>query len=262
MTKEQRLAVVALLALAVVRCGDAAGPSTIETEWNGTIAQGDAIEIKGVNGDIIAHATSGSQVIVTVAKEGRDSDPAEVHIEVVTHSGGVTICAMYPDVPGEPPNECAPGDQGRMNAQDNDVQVTFSVSVPAGVDFVGSAVNGSVTATSLGSNASATTVNGNISISTSRLAAGTSVNGSISTIIGLPDWDRDLAFTTVNGNISIQVPAGTNADVRLDTVNGSITTDIPLTIVSPGDIRGILGVGGRSLLAATVNGNVELDRGS
>jgi len=84
-------------------------------------------------------------------------------------------------------------------------------------------------------------VNGDIAISTSQLVAGTTVNGSISTIIGLPDWDRDLAFTTVNG---------------------SITTDIPVTIVSPGDIRGILGAGGRTLLLATVNGSVELDSGS
>ncbi|MFC1639435.1 hypothetical protein ACFL3B_01570 [Gemmatimonadota bacterium] len=262
MTRKHGVAAVALLALAVVSCGDAAGPSIVDTEWNGTISQGDAVEIKGINGDIIASPTSSTSVTVTVSKEGDDSDPAEVEIEVITHSGGVTICAVYPDVPGEPANECAPGDQGRMNTRDNDVEVTFWVSLPAGVDFVGRTVNGSVTGASLGSNASAITVNGDISITTSQLASGTSVNGSINTVIGLSDWDRDLAFTTVNGDISIQVPVGTNADVRLATVNGSITTDIPLTLVHPGDIRGTLGAGGRVLRITTVNGSVELDSGS
>ena len=144
MTQKYRVAVLAAVTLAVMSCADAAGPSIVDTEWTGTISQGDAIEIKGINGDVIASATSSNTVTVTVSKDGDRSDPTEVDIEVVTHSGGVTICAVYPAVPGDPANECAPGDQGRMNTRDNDVEVTFWVSVPAGVNFVGSAVNGSV----------------------------------------------------------------------------------------------------------------------
>ena len=262
MTSPYKLSALALTAVAVVNCSDVAGPSTVDAEWNGTISEGDAIEIKGVNGDIFASATSGNSVIVTIVKEGRDSDPDEVEIEVVTHSGGVTICAVYPDVPGEPANECAPGNQGRMNTRDNDVEVTFRVSVPAGVDFIGGTVNGSITGTNLESNATASTVNGDVFLATSRHATGSSVNGSINTTIGLSDWDRDLGFTTVNGDVSIQVPAGTNADVRLTTVNGSITADIPLTMVSPGNIIGILGDGGRALRVTTVNGSVALETGT
>ena len=149
-----------------------------------------------------------------------------------------------------------------MNTRDNDVEVTFWVEVPAGVDFVGSTVNGSVSGTDLSSNAFANTVNGDVNFSTSQLATATTVNGSIDARIGLTDWDYDLGYTTVNGNISVFVPTGTNADVHLHTVNGSITADLSLTIVSPGDIRGVLGNGGRTLAMTTVNGNLVLDSGS
>jgi len=46
------------------------GPLTGDTEWSGTIARGDAIEIRGVNGDIFATRASGPVVIVTASKEG------------------------------------------------------------------------------------------------------------------------------------------------------------------------------------------------
>ena len=68
-------------------------------------------------------------------QEGPQERPAEVKIEVVEHAGGVTICAVYPS--SGAPNECKPGKGGRMNVRDNDVNVEFKVSVPAGVRFVG-----------------------------------------------------------------------------------------------------------------------------
>ena len=46
----------------------------------------------------------------------------------------MTICAAYPDVPGQPANGCLPGDEGSTHVEDNDVRVDFTVSVPAGVD--------------------------------------------------------------------------------------------------------------------------------
>ena len=62
------------------------------------------------------------------------------------HAGGVTICAVYPSRDARKPNECPPGDGGRMNVQNNDVSVRFTVRVPAGVTFVGKTVNGEIEA--------------------------------------------------------------------------------------------------------------------
>ncbi len=251
----------ALAAAAVLQCGESAGPNGLDFEWSGTINQGDAIEIKGVNGSIVATATSGNTFRVTATKQAQQSEPASVDIEVVTHAGGVTICAVYPDVPGQPPNECAPGNLGRMNVQNNDVEVDFAVTVPAGVDYIGTTVNGSVGGFGLGSNAFGTTVNGDVEITTSQLATAVTVNGAIAVAVGLTDWGRDLSFTAVNGNVTVEVPSGTNAEARLATVNGGISSDFPLTEVSPGNVQGTLGTGGPFLRLITVNGNVRLDQG-
>jgi len=82
------LATASLGAAALVGCGngDATGPngngSDDSFEWSGTIAQGDEIEIKGVQGSITATGTSGGQVEVRATKSGSQDDPAEVTIEV------------------------------------------------------------------------------------------------------------------------------------------------------------------------------------
>lgn len=253
---------IAFAALVPLGCDEATGPDGHDFEWSGTIAPGLAIELKGVNGDIVASGASGSTALVTATKTGVLRDPAEVYMEVVTHAGGVTICAIYPDVPGQPPNECAPGDLGRVSAQNNDVNVTFTVSLPAGVDLVGTTVNGSVSGTNLGSEAFGTTVNGNVTLATSELATALTVNGTITVAIGSTDWGRDLDFVAVNGNVTVEVPAATNAEARLTTTNGSINSDFALTQVAAGDVRGTIGAGGRLLRLTTVNGNVALERGS
>src|SRR5262249_57043686 len=110
-------------------------------------------------------------VEVAATKSAVRSNPAEVRIEVVQGANGITICAVYPNVPGKEPNRCAPGDEGRMNTQNNDTQVHFNVRVPAGVVFVGRTVNGEINADSLQSDVDARTVNGSVHVATSGAAA-------------------------------------------------------------------------------------------
>jgi DUF4097 and DUF4098 domain-containing protein YvlB len=253
-------AVVAVFAL--VGCGESTGPVVIDFDWGGVVAQGDVVEIKGTNGAINASFTTGNQVVVTAQKQGDQSDPATVDIEVVTHAGGVTICAVYPDVPGQPANVCAPGDDARLNNQNNDVEVTFTVAIPAGVDFDGLTINGSVTGTNLQSNASALVVNGGVTITTTELATAIVVNGNIVVTQGEGNLDRDLEFVTVNGNVTVQVPANTNAVVELSAANGNASSDFSLTRINAGSMQGALGSGGFDLTLVTVNGNVTLLRGS
>jgi len=233
-------------------------------EWQGSVARGDAIEIKGINGGIKASGTSGSQVTVTAVKKGRHDDPSEVTIEVVEHSGGVTICAVYPDVKGKK-NECAPGDRGHLSSRENDVSVQFTVQVPAGVKLVASTVNGDIDAGGLQAAARATTVNGDVKLSTSGEARATTVNGSIQASMGSADWNGTLSFNTVNGNITVSLPEGVSTDVSAATVNGSMNTDFPLTIkgrFSTKSMHGTIGSGGRDLELETVNGSIHLKNGS
>ena len=232
-------------------------------EWQGTVDRGDAIEIKGINGGIKASGASGGQVTVSAIKKGKDDDPADVRIEVVEHSGGVTICAVYPDADGKK-NECAPGDGGRLSSKDNDVSVSFTVRVPAGVRFVGTTVNGDIEAGNLEADVVATTVNGGVKVSTSGLAKATTVNGSIQASMGRADWGGTLSFNTVNGSITVNLPQGVNTEVSASTVNGSMETDFPLTIkgrFSMKNMHGTIGSGGRELEMETVNGSIHLKSG-
>src|SRR4051794_767459 len=88
-----------------------AAPASAQNDfhWNGALTPGQTIEIKGVNGSIRAAASPSGQAEVTATKESRRSNAGDVRIEVVPHAGGVTICAVYPDVAGREPNRCAPG---------------------------------------------------------------------------------------------------------------------------------------------------------
>jgi hypothetical protein len=228
--------------------------------WQGRVAAGAAVEIKGVNGGIDAEPASGNEVEVTAVKRARRSNPDEVEIKVVEHAGGVTICAVYPSRDGKA-NECLAGGAGRMNTRDNDVNVDFEVRVPAGVRFVGRTVNGGIKARNLPSDAEAYTVNGGIEIESAGVARAETVNGGIRATLGRADWQGELALKTVNGGIRLSVPAGLNAELKAETVNGDITTDFPLTVqgrFSKRKISGTIGTGGRQLELETVNGGIEL----
>lgn len=250
---------VAGLALALSVAAGPAGAAD-EFSWSGRIADGKAIEIKGVNGGIVAGAASGAEVEVTARKTARHSDPDSVKIEVVEHADGVTICAVYPSREGRE-NVCAPGRGGRMSVRDNDVKVEFSVRVPAGVRFLGHSVNGGITAKGLKGDVDAHTVNGGVEVETAGHAEAVTVNGSIEAAVGRADWTGSARFKTVNGAITLSLPAGTNADVSAKTVNGGIDTDFPITVqgkIGRRRLEGTIGSGGRELELETVNGSIEL----
>ena len=228
--------------------------------WHGAVAAGKTIEIRGVSGDVVATLASGNEVEVTADKHARHSDPADVQIQVVQGADGVTICAVYPGRG----NTCEEG-HSHMNVRDNnDVQVDFTVHVPRGVTFHGVTVNGDVEATGLGGPTDVETVNGSATIETSSgQARAKTVIGSVTATVGSTSGSGSLDFETVNGAITLSLPAGLNADVAAETVNGSITTDFPIQVqgrMSPRELRGQIGSGGRELHLETVNGSIRIRR--
>lgn len=248
----------------------AQGPALAQGDfrWEGALAAGKSLEVKGVSGDVRAfHATDGPAVVEAM-KRARRSDPGAVHIEVVEHADGVTICAVYPTRADEKPNVRKPGGEGRLRAKDDDTRVDFTVRLPRGVRFVGRTVNGGVEATGLQSDAEAHTVNGDIELRTSGEATAQTVNGSIRAGLGRVDSEH-LSFKTVNGGITVALPDGVTLDVEAETVNGYFSSELPITIRGgnaglrwgPRRIRGTIGGGGPSLELKTVNGTIRLTRG-
>ncbi len=255
---------IAIGAALAAGCGDSdptgLKPGAEEFDWSGVVASGDRIEIKNISGNVRASLTSGNEVLVHATKTGRDSDPASVTIEVVRHAEGVTICAVYPDVPGQAPNECLPGLQGNMSTRDNDVNVAFTLSVPAGVHFVARVLSGDVTAEGLESDVSANVTGGDVVVTTTGVAEALTVNGSLNVTIGRADPGRDLAFRTANGNVTVRVPVNTNAEVLATTTNGAIASQFHLEGTRYRK-TGTLGGGGPRLTLSTIDGNVNLREG-
>lgn len=229
--------------------------------WRGRVAEGRTVEIRGINGGIVAEPAAGNEVEVVADKRGRRDDPDDIRIQVIEHEGGVTICAIYP--PGRRSrreNTCEPGG-GHSSTDNNDVQVEFTVKVPRGVAFDGNTVNGDVEATSLNGPTELSTVNGSVRLETSSGdARGSTVNGSVTATVRALG-QRSLRFSTVNGGITLSLPSGLNADVEARTVNGSIQTDFPISVmgrVNPRRLAGRIGQGGRSLDLETVNGSIRI----
>jgi Putative adhesin len=232
-----------------------------EFRWNGPIAPGQTVEIRGINGNITADAAAGNEVQVIAVKTSRKSDVNSVQVKVVQHSGGVTICALYPNSSGDL-QDC---DEGRRSSgqriQNNDVQVDFTVKVPAHVAFVGKTVNGEISATSLSGNVVTRTINGSIRISTTGYAEATTINGEISARLGDAQWRAPLNFTTINGAINLDLPANASTEVEAETLNGQINSDFPINLTTLKDrrhLRGRIGAGGRELVLKTLNGSINL----
>ncbi len=248
--------------LALVTLTSSLGAQEGDFMWRGQIAQGDVIEIRGVNGDVRVLPATGREVEVTATKRADRSDPEDVRIEVVTHSDGVTICALYPQRRGGY-SECEQGGPRENSTRRNDVEVDWTVLVPVGVEVLGYTINGDVDARGLESNAFLGTVNGDVDVETSGYAEASTVNGSIDAEMGRADWAGTLRFSTVNGSISITVPDGFEAEVEGRTVNGGLETDFPLTIrgrFGPRRFSGTIGDGGRGLDMNTVNGSLRILR--
>jgi hypothetical protein len=243
-----------------------ASPAAAQTpfQWRGRLASGQTIEIKGINGDVRASASSSGEVEVAATRSARRSNPDEVRIEVVPHGSGITICAVYPTPPGREPNQCEPGAGGRSNTRDNDTVVHFDVRVPNGVVFVGRTVNGEVNGESLRGDAEAHTVNGSVRLTTAGRALASTTNGSVNVTMGRADWPNGASFRTVNGSITLTLPSAFDADLRAEMLNGSLTSDFPVSVISssasPSRLRGTIGSGGRELHLSTVNGSIRLLR--
>ena len=232
------------------------GPQTGSFDWTGAVAPGDQLEIRGVNGSVVATRAAGGTAAVTAQLRGNGDDVSAVDVQVVEHEGGVLVCAIYPDVGGEPPNQCDPNDPEVHG--DLQVSVDFTVEVPSGADFAAVILNGDLTATGMTQLATLVTVNGSIEVGTTSSLAAITVNGSIDATLDGAELPGPWALTTVNGSIAARLPATVDADVSAALVNGVMSSDYPLTETSPGEWHGTLGSGGTAVALTTVNGNLDL----
>jgi len=264
----RRSAALAGIAVATVAASAAAQDNPFR--WSGRMASGQVLDVRGISGDIRAELASGSTAEIVAEKRGRSGDFDEVEVRVVEESDGVTVCAVYR--PEEHPgNDCDLDDRDRdrgdrsRHRDDIRVSVDYVVKVPAGVELIGSMVSGDVEARDLRSDVTASTVSGEVFVSTTGTARANTVSGDIDVQMGSLDW-RDLSFHTVSGDITLRMPAALAADVEFESLSGDLDTDFDLTLQGRRQrrwvgehLRGTIGDGGgRSLSLQTVSGDVRL----
>ncbi|HET6637477.1 MAG TPA: DUF4097 family beta strand repeat-containing protein [Gemmatimonadota bacterium] len=255
-----RISIVAA-AFVTLACAPAAAQREDTFRWSGQLAAGKTIEVSGINGDVQARPSSGRTVEVVARKHGDDDDPRAIDIDVIEGTDGIEVCAVYPGRGGSRNSTCDHGDDGD-DWEDNDVVVDFTISVPPGVAFDGSTVNGGIDVSGLSSDVSVSTVNGGIEVASTGTVEAHTVNGSINASTEAPNWSGTLEFKTVNGSIHLSLPAGAGATVSAQTLNGDFSSDFPLTVEAgewgPKKVSGSIGSGGGRLELETVNGEIEI----
>lgn len=230
-----------------------------EFRWQGKLAAGKTLEVKGINGGIVVEPGDTPAVGIEAVRKGRRNDPNEVQVVVLEHAGGITVCSVYPANGGKP-NECAPGDGGRLSSKNNDVSVEYRLRVPRGAALALSTVNGGIDAAGFEGDVVAETVNGGIEIDTAGAARAETVNGGIDARMGARFGDT--RFETVNGSIELSLPAAASAALEAEVVNGGISSDFAVTggQKTRRSLRGAIGAGGPKLALETVNGAISIVR--
>jgi DUF4097 and DUF4098 domain-containing protein YvlB len=232
-----------------------------EFHWHGKLAADQLLTVKNINGDIDASAADTNEVQLDAVKSGPNAD--QIRIAVVPGSDGVTICAIYP---GDSDNCTGDNHHYGTGAHGNNGKVHFTVHMPKNVRFQPDNVNGNVNAEGMGREVRANSVNGNVNVSTTSWAEAKTVNGRIKAAMGDASWNGTLEVASVNGSIELDMPSDFSADVKFSSVNGHIGSDFPLNISNSWPVghsaNGTIGKGGRELAIKTVNGNVQLRKGS
>lgn len=258
-----RSAALAALASALA-VGTALAQQPDEFRWSGRVAPGQAVEIRGINGEIRAERATGADVEVVAVKTARRADPASVTVQVIPTADGVTICSLYPAPANRPPNTCEPG-RSSMNVRDNDVQVAYTVRVPNGVRLVARTTNGIVDVNGLTGEVDVSTTNGAIHIDTQGFARARTTNGDIDVTMGstAASTANDFEFRTTNGDVTVTLPGDLNAELNASTTNGNFSSDFPVMVqgsFGPRRMEGRIGNGGRQLTLSTTNGDIRLRR--
>lgn len=234
--------------------------------WSGKLVPGQTLKIENVNGPIDVTPAKLSTVLVSTEKSWNHSDSASVRLLAVESPAGVTICAVWPNSSGE----CGRSSQGvrahvgrrRGNGPDNDVAVKFTIQVPRGVKVDATTVNGDVQITSAGA-VNATTVSGDLTIDAGAWPVKlVTVAGDVDATLRATGTDS-ASVTSVSGDVTLHLPSSASLTVNGNTISGDIETGFPLTVTTPQygpghSLHGAVGGGAGELGIHTVSGDITV----
>jgi len=241
---------------AVVLALPVAAPAAEPFVFTDTIAAGQTLDLRDINGSI--SVVNGDRLEVRATKiAGHRGNPDDV--KIITHrtSSGISVCVQYLNDSGD----CT--EHSHHSGNDNDTEVDFSVHVPRGVNVDATSVNGAVDVHT-DALASGHTVNGNVRVEAQDVTRAATVNGSVNVRVHDARSTSALRLSTVNGSLTCTVPASAGVHVHASVLNGSITAGdlaVRRPQFGPGaSVDGSLGDGRRDLRLESINGNVRVMR--
>jgi hypothetical protein len=206
-----------------------------------------------------------SLVRVSIRKSSVTSPLNSVSVHMYEFNGNLYFCSLYPDVPGETPNSCAP-DTYTMSSGDNDVLVSYDIYIPNDMFSWVETVSGNIQITDVQQLAVGISVSGSILIDTLEVGIAESVSGSLdiswdpSTIEYYDFEDPSISFSTTSGDIKLTIPSSSEINFYADTLSGEIRSDFNLPGQGETTREGMINGGGYLISAETVSGDIELNR--
>ena len=204
----------------------------------------------GANGSIRVHGWTGSEIRVKAciqAAAQSDGEAQALASQVTIAEGPGMIRARGP----------ASHDHSWWS-------VSYEVWVPSAANVKMEAHNGSIGADGVCGQIRFHTTNGSVRLNDiGGDVEGATTNGSVTVELAGAGWSGSgMHVETTNGSVRLNLPENFSAHVEVSTVNGKVHTDFPVTV--SGEIQKnmsfVLGSGGATIEARTVNGSVHIGR--
>jgi hypothetical protein len=279
------------LLLAVVAGLSPAQGDTSEFRWREPVPPGYTLEIRGVIGSITARAGSGREAdVVGTRLKGHRGDPEEVEIRVIRESRRIIICTIYPrdprwsyrdDSPAK--DACEAAQHSTLGRGENDTNVSYRITVPAGVHFVGQTVTSNVTVEGLNAGAEGYSIAGDVTISGTKggILDAASISGDIrytsvdADTVYAGTLSGDVAFSGAihragqysflshTGNITVELPSRAGVTLKVIAPAAEVHSGVVLTAATAFHRRrfaGKVGDGSAQMDITTFNGEIQIQR--
>jgi hypothetical protein len=243
-----------LLSLGLLTAGLVQAETNLESysETHPLDARG-SVRIDDTNGSITIRTWARPEVSIQVEKRaGSEERLKEIQVEIESTPQALSVRTIFPHhFLGWLWNS---GDGG---------QVRLVLTLPESVDLDHlTMVNGTITIEGVHGLVDARTVNGGIKATGLGDEADLStVNGSIHAEAAALGSSGRLHLTTINGSIAVLLGKGANATFSATTINGGTSCELPIRLTEESHhhgMQGVIGSGGGSISATTVNGSVRL----
>jgi DUF4097 and DUF4098 domain-containing protein YvlB len=251
---------VALLAIASAGCDIVTADLRSEesTTWQKSypLDANGRLEIHNVNGRIRVEPSTGNSVEVTATKKARGATPEQAKASLERASIVETVS------PGSVKLETKIARTTGFVMNGGNLQVEYTVKVPAGAEVKVATINGGIEVANLKGRVTAETTNGGVEARglTGQLEASTTNGGLDIDMATVPEGGVKLECT--NGGISVRLPRDAKATISASISNGGISHgDLPIDITGQNTRRrleGRLNGGGPRVQIEGTNGGVTL----